>query len=974
MSDKASKQAYDPATYRSNTRLGITTDVFSSDIPHRAPVLCYIAGIECPITEAQVSYGVWKIPEASITMFPDPQLQRFGAEDRVPVALFYLDEYIDANNPTWRLLFEGEIVGWSYMNAAGARSIQFSCVMNMAMWTQLFIFYMTSLSSFAEGVAAKKGDPSVTTQTQAVPGFSLFRQGLLVPPKKSKDEKPSADDYIKRPYDLAYNVVRSLISNKVPEKQRCVPGINFFARWTRREQFHNRWVAIPFLEEPTTEIQGKEVVETGVPGIFPVLRASQSLQAVRAVEKQVADRYSGGSIYTILKQVLDSVLMELCMLPTAPCVSTRVGGSSDGVIRGEPVFKTGGQKIATKTQDSLTAARAALVTARTSPVITPALTSALSVAGVGYTLGDNVTSQLIEAAIQNIDKKLSVTRDTGPKDALLPTRLGNYFIKPQMLFGLPPNCNVIFPSMTPQISYQENYVTQPTRFYLQDDSTLHYAGFADPNNKELKATLLNALSRAYPPSVDAKWTAHMQKGQAAKSGRNLLVWPEEFFKGPVTARQPAPPWLMFVAAQTQSAGIKPGSKVGTPNSKSTKADATSANDRDKGALTDQDIYALYAQYEYFRNRFVARGGAVTCAFHPYLVPGFPLAVFDDFQSRMHTVGYLMNVTQQFSARSVGTSLNYGYGRTLHEFFDLLANEIDTGGAVAERKNLAMAAAPAEPIKEVRDVIQHFSKAEQFYQTLLHRRQSVPAVFEYRRLIAMVKGDGTLEDIQIEGVNEETIAAKKAELEGAKRVLKWLKDNPTAPRQRFAEGKLNAPQTQAIKDAIDLVNAPVGGGYELIVTSTRLDQVIAHLYTLLAKLDSPNVKHNLDNVLEREFMPKPGAEPYFDSYDAAMRYCARPICTLDEYIEFIRGVKEGPQDDMAYVDGSRVPSARYYARIRKMVGAPKGFTPTKAQQGLEPTPKAINPQEEAAFPELRAQWEKSLLAYRRNVYSTTEVQR
>lgn len=969
MSDKAAKQAYDPATYRSFSRKGITTDVFSSNNPHRAPLLCYIAGIECPIVEAQVSYGVWKIPEASITMFPDPQLQRFGAEDRVPVALFYLDEYIDAARPTWRLLFEGEIVGWSYMNAAGSRGLQFTCVMNMAMWTQLFIFYMTSLSSVATSIAAASSDPAVNVQAQAVPGFSLFRRGLLIP--KDKQDNPSINDYIKRPYDLAYNVVRSLIANKVPVKQRCVPGINFFARWTRREQFHNRWVALPFLEEPTTEVQGKEVVETDVPGIFPVLRASQSLQAVQAVE-QIADKYSGGSIYTILKQVLDSMLMELCMLPTAPCVRTR---TEDGVILGAPVFKTAGQKVATATESKLTATRAALVAGRTSPIMTPALTNALNEAGVGYTFGDNITSQLIEAAIQNIDKKLSKTFDTGPKDAKLPTRLANYFIKPQMLFGLPPNCNVIFPSMTPQLSYQENYVTQPTRFYLQDDSALQYAGFADPSNIEMRATLLNALSRAYPPQVDAKWVAHRQEGGGAKSGRNLLVWPEEFFKGPVTARQPAPQWLMFVAAQNQSAGIAPGTKTGDANSKSTKADDTQANDRDKGALTDQDVYALFAQYEYFRARFGARNGTVSCAFHPYLVPGFPLAVFDDFQSRMHTLGYLMNVTQQFTSRSVGTSLNYGYGRTLYEFLDLLANEIDTGGAVAERKNLAMAAAPAEPIKEIRDVMQHFYKAEQFYHALLHRRDtSKRGVFEYRDLIAMVKGDGTLEDIQIEGVNEEAIAARKTELEAAKTTLTALvKDSGKAAA--FVQGRASDTDRTRIEQAIDLVERTSGSDYIAIVGNFGgLDGVVAKADAQLEALNNPKVQHNLDDVLGREFMPKPAAEPYFDNYDAAMKYCARPICTLDEYIEFIRGVREGPQDDVAYADGSRVPSARYYARIRRMVGTPAGFTPTKAQQGLTETPAAVNPSEEPTFPELRVEWEKSLLSYRRNVYSTTEVQR
>jgi hypothetical protein len=993
--------------------------VFSSNIPHRAPLLCYIAGIECPITEAQVSYGVWKIPEATITMFPDIQLQRFGAEDRVPVALFYLDEYIDATKPTWRLLFEGEIVGWSYMNTVGSRSLQFNCVMNIAMWTQLFIFYMTSLSSVAQSVAAVSSDPAATAQAQAVPGFSLFRRGLLIP--KDKQASTSADDYIKRPYDLAYNVVRSLVSKQVPEKQRCVPGINFFARWTRREQFHNRWVAIPFLEEPTTEVDGKEVVETGVPGIFPVLRAAQSLQAVRAVENYIAEKYSGGSIYTILKQVLDSVLMELNMLPTAPCVQAR----TDGVIRGAPVFRTAEQAANVKTLEKIASAKAvlqakidalkAIQAAQKKPskdkvakakaaqkesitdsnAHTQELVNALGVAGITIQgLISDIGYAEIKEGLKRLNEKESKLKnvDTGPKDASLPTRLANYFIKPQMLFGLPPNCNVIFPSMTPQISYQENYVTQPTRFYLQDDAALQYAGFANPNNLEMKETLLNALSRAYPPSVDAKWTAHMQKGQGAKSGRNLLVWPEEFFKGPVTARQPAPPWLMFIAAQTQSSGHKTGAPVGKANSKSTKADATSANDKDGGALTDQDVYALYAQYEYFRHRFAARNGAVSCAFHPYLVPGFPIAVFDDFQSRLHTIGYLMNVTQQFSSRSVGTSLNYGYGRTLYEFFDLLANEIDTGGAIEERKNLAMAAAPAEPIKEIRDVIQHFYKAEQFYQALLHRRQSVHAVFEYRDLIAFVDGKGALEDIKIEGLNEEAFARLNEQLKDAKKLITDLSQNKPVPVRGgetvFSGGlaayhKLSATDRKDLEDAFvlagfsaaaldDMAKRP--GGANLQRTKIALDNLDKKIAEA-SKQTGRKVTHNLGDALNREIMPKPGAEPYFDSYDAAMRYCARPICTLDEYIQFIRGVAEGPQDDVAYSDGSGVPSARYYARIRKMIGTPATFKgPTDAQQGLAPQPKAINLQDEPTFPELRAEWEKSLLAYRRNVYTTTEVQR
>jgi hypothetical protein len=911
-----------------------------------------------------VSYGVWKIPEASITMFPDVRMQRFGAEDRVPVALFYLDEYIEPEKPTWRLLFEGEITGWSYTNSAGGRALSFDCIMNIALWTQLFIFYMTSLSSVATAVVATGEDAASIAQAHAVPGFSLLRQGLLNAGQKIG--QGGVDDYVKRPYDFVYNAVRSLTATEIPQQQRCIPGTNFFARWSRREQFHNRWVAIPFLEEPTTEVDGKEIVDKEVPGVFPVLRAAKSLAAVQAVENNIADKYSGGSIYTIMKQVLDTVLMELAMLPTAPCVTTRF----DGVIQGPPVFRTSAEQLALVTQQELTEARKQLLAARDIATTDEATVARLlKTAGMPYDFG-GITSALLDTAIKRIDEKMSVTADTGPKDAALPVRLGNYFVKPQMLFGLPPNCNVIFPSMTPQISYQENYITQPTRLYLNDDSLMQLSGFAR-QDADIKNIASAAISRAYPPEADKKWQAHL-KGDGAASGKNLLVWPEEFFKGPVTARYPAPPWLIFLASQYQVEGLKAGTPTGTVDNKSTKADATQANDHSEGALSDQDVYALYAQYEYFRHRFAQRNGAVTCAFQPYVVPGLPVAIFDDFQSQLHLIGYMMNATQQFTSRTVSTSFNFGYGRTLYEFLDLLAHEIDTGGAVAGRKDLAMAAAPAEPIKEIRDVIQHFHKAEQFYQALLHQRKTTRAVFEYRDLIAFVDGKGGIENIMIEGLNEETLAAKKTELADAIKVLDAFNKDPARFQSRAPDDK----KDESIRAAISLALGGTSSSYTNDFSNDLLLEVaIDKLRNREQQLTKHTVQHNLSDVLSKTIVPKPGAEPYFDSYDAAMQYCARPICTLEEYIGFIRGVREGVHDDVSYPGGTAGSSARYYTRIRKLIGAAPNFAgPTPEQRGMEGSPKAINPKDEPGFPVMRAEWDKVLLQYRQSVYSTVEIQR
>jgi hypothetical protein len=898
-------------------------------------------------------------------MFPDPILQRLGAEDRIPVALFYLDEFADQKKPTWKMLFEGEIVSWGYTNSASGRSVAFNCVMNISMYTQLYIFYMTSLSSVATGQIQQAQDASVITESRAVAGGLLFRQGLLSPDRQAT----SPDNFIKRPFDLAYNVVRAIISDRIPEGQRAIPGINFFQRWIRREQFHNRWVALPFLEEPTLE-DGSTVPTQGV---FPILRAVQSLEAVRAVENFVEGQSTGGCIYDLLKQVLDTVMMEMVMLPTAPCVRVR---TSDGIILGAPIFRDPANALTPEKLAALGSARFTLletIAAGTHAQFTinaDLVSAALKVAGLDISPADVFNEATLTKGINMIDTVEGAVNAGGPKKPMEAVRLGNYFLKPQMLFGLPPNCNVIFPSMTPSISYQESYITQPTRLYVQDSTLLEFNGLAtgDPT---AKAAFLAGLSRGYPPDIDRAWRERLEKGAGANSGRNVLIYPEEFFKGPVTTRAPAPPWLMFMKTQEQGSGVKPTDSVGQPNSKSTIPDTAASDGPIAGGLVQQDIYSLYNQYEYFRQRFIQRGGAVTLAFNPYIIPGFPTMVFDDFQSRMHVVGYVMNVEHAFSATSVQSSFNFTHGRTLYEFFDLLANEIDTGGATASRKNNVLASGPAETIKEIRDVTQQFDRAEQFYQALLHQRETKPAVFDYRQVIGYTRADGTLEDISIDGITEEGIAAQRSSYASALAILEAAEANTKQKSQLFA-----APGTSPGEE--EILNA-LGVAYDqtiTAITSTPFSDPIANGITALKQKIAtlkPDALHNLSG--QREVQPKPAFEPMFSSYDAAMQYVSRPICTLEEYIEFIRGIRDGINDDLAYSDGREVPSARFYTRIRDLTGASPGFKPTDAQRGLgAETPEAVNDTTTPDFPQMRADWQTLLLQYRATIYSTVRVQR
>lgn len=931
------RESYDSSTYKGGTRGGIATGVFSSNMPHRAPALCYIAGIEVPITSVTVNYGVWKIPEATISMFPDPQLQRFGAEDRVPVVIFYLDEYIEPEKPQWRMLFEGEIVGWGYTNSAGGRSLQFDCVMDIAMYTQLFLFYMSTVSTLAQGAVAEKQDASLITRGVSEYPYALFHRGLI----DSKDVS-----FITRPFDLAYNVVRGLIATTVPDNRRCAPAINFFTRWCRRNQFHNKWVALPFLDEQHDDKLVKVAEQPA--GVFPILRAVKSQLAVDSIQNHVMSAYSGGSVWTMLKRVLDTVFMELSMLPTPAAVSTYTNGS----ILGPPYVRTPAEILRVQDEEAEARAGAALTAV--------AETDILDISTLRERLGAFTAPTAID-----------------PKK---PIRLTNYFIKPQMFFGLPPTCNVIFPSMTPQFQYQESYVTQPTRIYFEDNHLATLVG-GQQQTADLDRIITSALTRAYPPEADTKARERLKKNPGV-TGKNVLIWPEEFFKGPVTARIPAPPWLMYFAASKQGKGMGTDE---TPDEKT--VDPVNGT-----SLTDIDVYVLFTQYEYFRQRYSQRGGSISCALQPYVVPGFPLMAFDDFQSKMHLMGYLMNVSQHISATDVGTQLSFSYARTLYEFLADVKNEIDNP-VNADRKGLAVAAAPPEPIPEIRDIVQHEYKADQFYQALFQQRsdkdisgkKNKTAVFRARDMLAFVNSDGTLEDISIEGRNEESIKKGKALAAWAKKILVGIRGNNSA--MKFSKGTASASEDDAFRKAVNFAATgdteefgdltPYGGTYEDLayqasINSPKYDRLLLNLESLITDLENPKTIHNLSNVATKELTPKPGFEPYFDSYDAAMQYCSRPICTLEDYIKFIGGKGVGAQDDVAYKDGSEVPSARYYTRIRELKGAPADMKPpTSDQQGLGTDGVAAVGTD---FPVMRAEWTKTLLRYRRNAYNTVKGQR
>ncbi len=313
-----------------------------------------------------------------------------------------------------------------------------------------------------------------------------------------------------------------------------------------------------------------------------------------------------------------------------------------------------------------------------------------------------------------------------------PLRLANYFIKPQTLFGTVPTCNLLFPSQIESISYQEDYNTQPTRVYAYDGfglTAVPNAG-SNPIARETMAVAYPAEARA---AMEAR--AGMQGDpnsattkSAITTGKNILVWPEEFFIGPVPSIVQAPyVFGLLQVIQQEAAGKAAENQV-------VEADSTKAADDQRERLLR--MANLYAQYEYYRQRYANRGGAADLTFNPYVVPGFPCAIFDHRGSGYDQVGYVVNVMHTLAKGRMSTAINYSHGRTFQEF----SRDVKDDSLEYVRR---LSSAPREVVDSVRQTFQDPAKAQQVYQRMFY--PGVAAVAAYSPLDLVQYKDGTVPD-------------------------------------------------------------------------------------------------------------------------------------------------------------------------------------------------------------------------------------
>jgi hypothetical protein len=611
---------------------------FSASSLNQAAWLVYINGLEIPVSRVDVTCAVGQPSTISLKMFPHQLLQKIGSEDRLQVAVFYLDQHWIPEHPEFCLLGEFEITGWGYSNSGYGRSLQLNGVSHLNIFSQLHFFFISSLEDIVTSLSVEGTDTSSASVVKPIYPASLFNEGLT--------NSTGEDQFIKRPIDFVWNIFKAFLlpvatgkedptatepnTNTLAPTAASAPGKNFYSRWLKMTNFHRRWAALPLLEDSKAE------------GCFPLLKAAQETQVLESIKQSIGQSIgNAGTAWDLLQQVFNYMLMEIITIPSPPSAVTQ---------------------------------RETLVTV-----------------GRPSTLNNDFDYRT------RTDQVLSI-----------PT----YYVKPQSYFALPPTCNVIFPSMLVNFSFEESYVNQPTRLYLGES---FISGILNNSNSASVSTLISAaLVTGFPLEVKARQKALL--GLAQSNNKNFLLFPEEYYRGPVCARLNAPPWMYLLSQQ----------KKATDTSEDINADMSMSDTSGLGVMFDK-----YAEYEYYRMRYSAMSGGASTVWNPYIVPGLPGVVFDECLSAASSVGYVTSVTHSMTADGAGSSMStnvsLGCMRPIAEMMGLTQDVPLTAG---------LDIAPAEPIDEVSDAFQKLSQTNELYKRMFFNGWDIkrPTVFNWRDMV------------------------------------------------------------------------------------------------------------------------------------------------------------------------------------------------------------------------------------------------
>ena len=274
--------------------------------------------------------------------------------------------------------------------------------------------------------------------------------------------------------------------------------------------------------------------------------------------------------------------------------------------------------------------------------------------------------------------------------------------------------------------------------------------------------------------------------------------------------------------------------------------------------------------------------------------------------------------------------------------------------------------PAEPLTEIRELFQVEEAANYLYANLIYRNSTDldfnTAVTSFAEINKLQDDLRSKEQRQKE--IQDTIAAAAEEGKSTDDLKAQLEDiessiQDLAEEINTAESKITTNTNYVLnwKELVDVVSGASADHKDAI---TDLNKLIGSQRTTSSKEDRQAAYTSL---LRGFIRPKDKYEQIFYSLPVTQRFISRPVCTLEQYIDFYKyapdfingtstisgGRGRGVRANAVYLDSDST-IAKHYRLIREFVGGP-GFEP-----GSEIAPQVMESAEHSGPPELRTELE------------------
>ena len=918
--------------------------------------LVYINGVRVPHTSVTVSVSSGGLSSGQVVLPAHPILRKLGDEDNLNVAVFYLDT-VYYSQPTWCLLFEGRVTGQSYSKDSQNSAVSLSIESIANMLSDLYFSFLrkkkgpsTALKDYPNQIVVR-GKTASSILSESLSGRPLARPfdlienvfNICLGAKRDtarsdlRQSAPSLEARIKTltsRLDSAYKrrlerakrrnqrlngdatdeelaraallkdmdpqvisiakaqggsmddtskfqelLIRAQIAKEVQEQATRgsqVAVTGFFSRYMRLTRFREHWVCSPYLEGIPNSSDPIKAHMGG--GVFPLLRSLKAKKFTKAMTRQTGAQYGpGGSALGLLTNLFNMYFYKMTEVLAPPAYQVdKFGLPNDRFYSGA---------------------------------------------------GDLSDLDYVQwsATLHGAKRRLSI---------------GSYITCPMADFSIPPSCNVLFPSTTISVNVSDSYKSKPTRVYYNKRSPygkLSLKSNAPGYNMD--------PTRVGFPSVAA---GHAQTAAgSSREGLEYLIFPEEYFRGPRPVMENMHPTYMDLQKFANTARFSAPKNRPAPTSLPSGVDpetltraVASAERLSAKGFSSYGLYFLVAQKEYLKRKYGATSAQVTSVFNPYLVVGMPCAILSKEDAGMQIMGKIESISHFISHQgSASTSLSVSNVRTVEECIQNI--ELD---------GLGLDAAPQEPVTEIRDLLQIYETANDYYTQLFKKDEigkEVVTSSNRETVLQVSKLTETLNDLKakkraLEAAAEDTdtIATEIAEVTRSLSEQLFKLQSSEGNEGNTINSKM--PSAFDFRAFLGWKNNTGKPDFIVLDEGDRLseDAVNSLLDAGLDATDDFDRYQSTGFQEGRRLVSLPEASRFFDSTSNALKYGSRPVCTLEQYIDFYstagrtaanldpvgrgRGMRLNPKQD-------RVTGAVYYDVIRQFIGGP-GLEPGSSVSG------------------------------------------